>query len=488
MKIIINGLLFLFLINTLDCYIYSKNNRLYDENGLERLFRGVNVVYKGYPWYPDIDDFNYKTSFNIDDVNILKRWGFNSIRLGVMWPGLEPEINNYDYDYLDKLEYIVKICSQNDIYVILDFHQDLLSRYFCGEGVPDWVEFSGNKTHKFPYPIDKNYTFINNIPTRKDCDKHYWVEYQFTQMVSSAYQDLYDNYNGLRDKFIDFWKTIATRFKNYNNIIGYELINEPWAGDIFKHPSLLIPKIADRDNLDNFYNHIVAGIREVDKKNAILFESVTWDIYGVGFRETPLNNANLSILSYHAYYPPNIFIEDTFKIRIRDLKRLNIGGFLTEFGYGSGNTGDIKDLENALKILEYADKYIQSWTIWDYKIFYPLTGSNIGFFNSDGSLTNTYYTLSRPYPIYVEGSIDKILFNNKTRVFNFAYKPNYKIFRNTKVYINENLHYPNGYILTITPKNSVILDRQKHYLLLDLDRTIEVSTINVLIKPKTMDF
>ena len=165
-----------------------------------------------------------------------------------------------------------------------------------------------------------------------------------------------------------------------------------------------------------------------------------------GFRETPLNNANLSILSYHAYYPPNIFIEDTFKIRIRDLKRLNIGGFLTEFGYGSGNTGDIKDLENALKILEYADKYIQSWTIWDYKIFYPLTGSNIGFFNSDGSLTNTYYTLSRPYPIYVEGSIDKILFNNKTRVFNFAYKPNYKIFRNTKVYINENLHYPSWII------------------------------------------
>ena len=475
--------LFLFLVSSTHAYIHSKDNRLFDENNLERLFHGVNVVYKGYPWHPDIHGFDPNTSFSLDDVYILKKWGFNSIRLGVMWPGVEPNINNYNNSYLDSLEYIVNICSKNDIYVILDYHQDVLSERFCGEGVPSWVVFSQNYTHQFPYPIDKNFSFSGDIPYKKDCDKHYWVEYQFTQVASRAYQDLYNNVNNIRDKFIDFWRTVAYRFKNYKNIIAYELINEPWAGDIFKHPSLLIPRVADRENLEDFYSHIAQGIREIDAKNAIMFESVTWDVYGVGFRHAPLNNKSQSILSYHAYYPPNLLIKDTFETRIRDIQRLGIGGFLTEFDYGSGNASH-KSLEKALQMVEYADRYVQSWTVWNYKIYYPLTGSNVGFFNGDGSLTNTYYTLSRPYPMYVEGRIEKILFNNKTKVFNFVYRPDYSINRETKVYVNSKLHYPEGFILTVTPNNSVTHNIQENYILLYLNKNTQTSHVNILIKPE----
>ena len=84
----------------------------------------------------------------------------------------------------------------------------------------------------------------------------------------------------------------------------------------------------------------------------------------------------------------------------------------------------------------------------------------------------------------VEGSIHKISFNNKTRVFNMAYKPNYNIHKDTKVYINNQLHYTDGYTLTITPKDSVILDENENHLIFYLNRQLKVSTINILVIPK----
>uniref|UniRef100_A0A6C0JCS3 Glycoside hydrolase family 5 domain-containing protein n=1 Tax=viral metagenome TaxID=1070528 RepID=A0A6C0JCS3_9ZZZZ len=477
-------LLYIFLlINGVKGFIYSENNRLYDEYKLERIFHGVNVVYKGYPWHPNIDRFNPETSFSIEDIEFLKQSGFNAIRLGVMWPGLEPYINQINTTYLDVLEKIVNMCKENDIYVILDFHQDVLSNKFCGEGIPDWAVFTDNITHPFPYPIDKPYTLNKGIPLKNDCNKHNWITYQFTQQANKAYQDLYDNYNNIKDKFIDFWRIIANRFKNHKNCIGYELINEPWAGDVFKYPELLVPKIADKKNLEPFYNDIVQGIVNIDSSHSILFESVTWDIYGVGFEYSPGNRNNKSILSYHAYFPPNIFIETSFKVRKKDMERLDVGGFLTEFSYGSGNTGDVKDLEKAKEMVEMADKYLQSWTIWEYKSFFPITGPNKGFFNKDGSLTNTYYTLSRPYAMYVEGNIVKMGFNNKTKSFNLVFKPNYTINRNSKIYINNRLHFPNGYNINILPKLAIKYVKKDNYLYLYLNKTIKTEIVNILIKP-----
>jgi len=38
-----------------------------------------------------------------------------------------------------------------------------------------------------------------------------------------------------------FWARLAAEFKDNDFVLGYELINEPWAGDVFAHPQLLIP-------------------------------------------------------------------------------------------------------------------------------------------------------------------------------------------------------------------------------------------------------
>ncbi len=51
--------------------------------------------------------------------------------------------------------------------------------------------------------------------------------------VCCAAADLYNNHNGMADDMVQFWAKSASYFSNNSNVIGYELINEPWAGDVF---------------------------------------------------------------------------------------------------------------------------------------------------------------------------------------------------------------------------------------------------------------
>ncbi|CAJ0769748.1 5485_t:CDS:2, partial [Entrophospora sp. SA101] len=44
------------------------DHQFIDSYGRQRFFRGLNVVYKGYPYYPKIDAFDPITSFTEEDI------------------------------------------------------------------------------------------------------------------------------------------------------------------------------------------------------------------------------------------------------------------------------------------------------------------------------------------------------------------------------------------------------------------------------------
>lgn len=56
---------------------------------------------------------------------------------------------------------------------------------------------------------------------------------------------------------------IATHFKGRQEILGYEVMNEPWCGDHILHPELFLPAVAGAENLMPLYDRINDVIRQV---------------------------------------------------------------------------------------------------------------------------------------------------------------------------------------------------------------------------------
>lgn len=220
-------------------------------------------------------------------------------------------------------------------------HQDVWSRKFCGEGVPDWA---AQKNHEdigemaFPWPLDDPYEVDENeYPSRESCGKHSWPKYHFTQAISSAVGNLYDNKNGLRDKFVNFWGKVAKTFQDNDDIIGYELLNEPWCGNIYENPLLIVPGVADKEKLQPMYDQINTEIRKHDEDRLIFFESVTWEVTGlgekIGFTHAPGGDefANRSVLAFHNSVLPDNFTEPYYyDKKMKEIKKLGVAGAVTE--------------------------------------------------------------------------------------------------------------------------------------------------------------
>eukprot|EP01125_Pyxidicula_operculata_P000383 TRINITY_DN1041_c0_g1_i6.p1 TRINITY_DN1041_c0_g1~~TRINITY_DN1041_c0_g1_i6.p1 ORF type:complete len:379 (+),score=54.65 TRINITY_DN1041_c0_g1_i6:304-1440(+) len=342
---------------------------------------------------------------------------------------------------------IVNLLDKYEIYTLIDMHQDLFSEKFCGEGVPAWAAIPSWWAEgylEFPEPVDSPYP-INNItgfPNWYDCAKHPWSDYYFTIAQATAVQNLYDNYDGLLDSWGDYWNKLATIWKDDGYVMGYELINEPWAGDIFTDPSLLVPGVADYVNLQPTYQYLSKYIRAVDDKHCIFFESITWDDVVLGFTEIlgGEDYANRSVLSYHVYIPPNISPQQALDAHYREIQDLGCGWFCTETW--------------ELGIFDVADQYFQSWLFWHYKSFAPPGPDYFGAYYANGTMNLEYVSIiSRTYATAIAGHSQLMSFNTTTKEFILEYRVNTVCTLPTEIYLNEKMHYPNGYIVTLNPPN-----------------------------------
>ncbi len=432
--------------------VNTATNRLVDEKGREVYFHGVNVVVKGDPWIPETNHWDYHSSFSDKDMLELQDLGLNGIRLGTMWPGAEPTRGEYNWTYINAVVNLTVKAASYGIYSLLDMHQDVLSQKFCGEGVPLWAAIPDNDTN-FPAPEGSPYQLQpNGVPvggaTGAQCLQKNWPSYYVTEGCSSAFQNLYSNVQGIRDSWTNFWKTIASAVQGTGAaVMGFELLNEPWAGNLYKDIELMIPGVADKKNLQPMYDQAAAAIRTVDTTHTLFFEGVTWDWFNVGFEHVPGGQqyANLSALSYHFYVPPDFSIPIQFDARAFDIKRLGCAGFLTEFGLGAcAGCGNVE----TVKVMDACDQYKQGWLIWEYK---PFQGNRTGWSNSLWYPNGTEKTavakeLARTYARVVAGVTESISFNATTGAFSLSFTTSASVTDGTtKIYLSERLNYPNGF-------------------------------------------
>ena len=149
-----------------------------------------------------------------EDFKKISDWGFNVIRLGIIWDGLEPEPGVYNDSMFQCLDERIGWAGENGLYVILDMHQDLYSVQFS-DGAPDWATLTDDQPH---------YTGA------------VWSD---AYLISPAVQTAFDNFwnntpasdgVGIQDHYANLWKYIAERYADEPAVIGYDLMNEPFIG------------------------------------------------------------------------------------------------------------------------------------------------------------------------------------------------------------------------------------------------------------------
>jgi endoglycosylceramidase len=447
-----------------------------DELGRVRLFHGVNAVYKVPPYIPETNSFTPQTSLSAKDIALMSDWGFNVVRLGVMWPGVEPAPGHVNVTYLNEMRALVDRLGDAGIYTIVDFHQDVLSNRFCGEGVPDWSVGLDAEREPFAGPVGP---VLHNVPGTvhpnvSECLERPFGLYYFSAQASAAFQRLYDNVDGFQDALVGYWGAVAAAFAESPNVLGYELINEPWCGDYLRDPSLLLPGVADKRNLAPMYRRLNGAIRQHDAERIVFFENSLLDLTAkTGFTPatTPggVDAQDRQALSYHIYCGPddkqgdpryiglcNVENDYFYANAMDDVQRIGAGAFLTEFGAVANATTGVEMIDH---LLDLADRHIQSWAYWAYKLFGDFTtqGSGESMFASDGSAeTNKLASLTRTYATAIAGVPTLHRYSTRTGHFALHYNASASIDAPTQVYFYEALHYPNGATFQARPSSVTV--------------------------------
>lgn len=86
------------------------------------MFHGHNIVVKIPPYLPSTDRFDVRMSLTDQEIEQMRDWGTNMVRLGVIWEAVEIAPKVYDYDYLDRVEQLINRMAEYGIYTIVDSH------------------------------------------------------------------------------------------------------------------------------------------------------------------------------------------------------------------------------------------------------------------------------------------------------------------------------------------------------------------------------
>jgi uncharacterized membrane protein HdeD (DUF308 family) len=293
--------------------IWKNGSWFNDDQGRYLLFRGVNFASrtKMAPYLPiapletkKLSQLNLKEEIKSvePELDRLKELGFNIVRLLISWKAIEPQPNsNLDEllpegkQYLTLVKEIIDELHARNLYVFLDFHQDIAHELYGGDGFPDWA-LATDREHKLPDPSDLR-------------DKKWMIKYVTNKSVKNTLASFWRNdltHIDGENKLEHFpvrthlEKTIgqtAKFFRSLNNgaghpaILGIEPFNEP-------NPAGLPKEQFEQDFLVDFYRNVDLEIRKFDPDVFIFMEpNVGWTIPSSSDGQEDVDKSKLNLLS-----------------------------------------------------------------------------------------------------------------------------------------------------------------------------------------------
>ncbi len=463
---------------------------LFDRYGRAVLMHGVDLVYKVPPYEVTVSGTGPNV-LTLPEVQQMAADGFDVVRLGIIWNGLEPgrapindpaictpgkprasgpgQFDSSVFDtYLTNLDATVALLGRYGIYSLIDMHQDVYSAVFGGEGAPDWAVCTNGAK---PKPI-------LNVPN--------WSINLQGPGVATAYSHFWQNnvVGDLQGEFDSIWTRVAAHFKDNPWVIGYDPFNEPYGpgvpptgnGTQFDaqlqcfytgraHPGLnqshkqvtcppddpsvgLVPRIeaADPNHLVFYEGNYATDSGPVNHIGPMPFPRLVLNFHDYCFLHVP-NGPNAP--NYERVCAPseNLVFTEHAAQRVKDTTSDQPGGpasLLTEFGA----TTDATDLG---RIAADADAHLTGWIYWQWLDYDDPTGSHdSGLWPPSAPTPAMLDVLSRPYPMAVAGTPTATSFDPVSGRFALRFEADPRIEEPSVIFVPVALHYAPGYCARVT--------------------------------------
>lgn len=352
---------------------HVEGQRIKDQNGRTILLRGVNAT--GDAKIPPFESLADPSA-----LDPLPGWGIRVVRLLFNWEAFEPSRCQHDSNYLDYYEDTVTEAAARGLQVIVDFHQDAYSRfshYGCGEGFPAWAVSSA-------VPL--------LAPDNSESCANWGASMLTDPSLHLTWTHFFSDFEGARSRYLDMVEAVAHRLSSHSNVIGYELINEPWGTDL---------------ELLAFFNDVGNRIRE-RHPDAILF--VPYHALGSGgkFNTMPKPNLTNFVYSPHFYdssvwlsgsYSPPLSINQLAD-HINKANAWNVPLLLSEFGATPTTVNGAAYMEDVYQWLDQKFAWGTQWVynppgaaLWN--------GEDLGISDALGQLRPTF--VPKPFPYATSG-------------------------------------------------------------------------------------
>ncbi len=461
---------------------------LEDRYGRVVLMHGADLVYKVPPFEVEVNGTGPNV-VTVPEVQSMASLGFDVVRLGIIWQGLEPgtapsndpaicapgtprtslQFNSSVFNaYLTKLDATIAQLGSYGISSLVDMHQDVYNDVFGGEGAPDWAVCTNGARPKPKL----------NVPD--------WSVNLRGPGVSPAYADFWNNdvVGNLQGEFDSVWTRVAAHLSRNPWVIGYDPFNEPYGPGVppygngvsfdaelqcfyagRAHPGVTQSGKSITCPRDDPKVGVIPRIEAADPNHLVFYEGNYTTDSGPANHIGPMPFPRL-VLNFHDYCflhipngpePPdfasvcgpseNLVFNEHFSERARDSTSLQPGGpgwLLTEFGA----TTDAADLG---RITADADSHLVGWIYWQWLNYDDPTGSHTsGLWPPTPPTPTMLEVLARTYPEAIAGKPMTTSFDPASGRFTLKFAADPRIAEPTVVFVPVAMHYPHGYCATAT--------------------------------------
>lgn len=412
-------------------FVTVEDGRFVDQAGRHVILQGMNVGQKYTP---------YLSWHTKRDYQRMREWGFNCVRQLIIWAAIEPECGVYNDQYLKGIDERIAWAKEAGLNVMLDMHQDLWGEGVPGaDGAPQWAMLDDGRPHAaLGFTWSDAYLVSKKVQA---CFDNFWANKPGPDGV------------GIQERFALAWRHVAKRYANEPAVVGFDILNEPFAGSkIVSALGAMIPHLRqfiltepvtgdailerfknvsaysamleaaepvlqefERGKLAPMFQRVTDRIRQVNKRHVIFIEPSVDCNLGIRSDLPPVLGEDgapdpLQAYAPHAYdivtdtpdpeKASTARLELIFQNHLDHARKLGLPMLIGEWGAFYGSEKVIPVAHAHARLFE---KALASDTYWD--------------FHKGIEKTAFFEALERPYPQAVAGTIQEYRFDPQTRVF-----------------------------------------------------------------------